>query len=166
MDTTSNQPRSVQVDRILCPVDFDPLSRKAAQRAAAFARQLQAQLVLLHVQPAPTVVMPMGGMAPAISLSSERDRVAAIDREVSNDELELLAGALGTDLEIELEVVRGNGSVARSILEVAEETPTQLIVIGSHGRSGFSRFFMGSIAEEVMRGATQPVLVVPDSEAA
>jgi nucleotide-binding universal stress UspA family protein len=166
MDTTSNQPPSVQVDHILCPVDFDPLSRKAAERAAQFARQLHARLVLLHVQPAPTVVMPMGGMAPAVTLSSERERIEAVDREVTNDELELMAGALGTDLDIEHRVVRSNGSVARSILDAAEDSPTQLIVIGSHGRSGFSRFFMGSVAEEVMRGAQQPVLVVPDAEAA
>lgn len=54
----------------------------------------------------------------------------------------------------------GNSSIAEAIMKEAEEWPADVIVIGTHGRRGFNRLLMGSVAETLIRSATKPVLLV------
>jgi nucleotide-binding universal stress UspA family protein len=77
--------------------------------------------------------------------------------ENANDELAKTASALhGTDIEKRVEV----GDAATTICAVAEELGVDVIVVGTHGRTGLSRFFLGSTSEHVIRHAPCPVLVV------
>lgn len=64
-----------------------------------------------------------------------------------------------------LELKPFQGRIAEVIIEAAKEWPADLLVIGTHGRRGFSRFFLGSVAENVVRIATTPVLLVRGTDA-
>ncbi len=61
---------------------------------------------------------------------------------------------------IDLGFKSGHNDIARAILQAAEETSADLIVIGTHGRRGIRRLFLGSVAEQVIRRANQPVLLI------
>lgn len=160
METQTDPTTTAAVDQILCPVDFDAPSRKAAVHAAELARELDAELTLLHVRP-DTAALPLGGMAHALAYSPERQRLAEEAERNAEAELELMARVLADDgLRVDTRVVRRAGSIARSIVREAQDA--QLLVVGSHGRRGFRRFLFGSVAEQVARRADHPVLIVPE----
>lgn len=132
---------------ILVPTDYSAHSAAAVQVARALARDQGATLVVMHVAPV--------GFYP-----SEVDflpiDVAQYQRELDDVRLSLE----GVDLRSPVETELGEGSPAAEILRVAHERECDLIVLGSHGRSGLSRLLMGSVAEEVMRHAHCPVMTV------
>ncbi|HEX3531645.1 MAG TPA: universal stress protein [Thermoanaerobaculia bacterium] len=116
--------------RILCPVDFSELSRSAVGYAAALARQLGAEVTVLHVQPG----APGDGGAQA--------------------RLEELARGEG------LRTAVAAGDPSTVILEQSESLRADLIVMGTHGRRGFDRWLLGSVTERVLHRAPCPVLTV------
>jgi nucleotide-binding universal stress UspA family protein len=120
---------------ILFATDFSPSSEAAGQFAGLYARRLGARLHLLHVLPAREP-----GPVPAHRLSDLARRIGASDDCVS-------------------EMV--TGSAADEIVGYARRNGIALIVVGTHGRTGFSRALLGSVAERVMRHAPCPVLTVP-----
>jgi nucleotide-binding universal stress UspA family protein len=132
---------------ILIPTDFSPSANEATRIACSLARAHGSKLFLLHVAQRP--ITNVGGMPvpppPALdwsALKNELDRVAAGMK----------------DVEVESRLVEGEP--ADTIVNVARERGTDLIVIGSHGRTGLSRLLMGSVAEHVVRKAGCPVLTV------
>src|SRR5262249_28368984 len=132
---------------ILVPTDFSDRAAAALPTARSLARDHGAGLVLLHV--APIEVVPDAAF------------VVPLDPESSRGPLEDLRRRLeGPGLKGAVEVVLREGSPADQILTVAREKGCDLIVMGSHGRSGLGRLILGSVAEEVMRKATCPVMVV------
>lgn len=148
--------------RVLCPIDFSEPSLVAADVAAELSLYFRARLTCLHVvAPQQTFVVSAeslgyaDGPLPAAGSLEARRRSAEIRlAEVLHDQLDPL-------VDLSLRVV--NGVPAPSILQVAEETDTSLIVIASHGRRGWRRLLYGSVTELVMRGADRPLLVVrPD----
>jgi universal stress protein A len=135
--------------RILVPVDFSPCSKKALQYAIPFAQQFDAELTLLYVlQPNP----PMLEMAPV-----ETENVRDATRE-----LEALRGTVPAAIRAGA-VVR-TGQPHFEIIEVAKQSGSDLIILSTHGRSGFERVLLGSTAEKVIRHAHCPVLVVREHE--
>lgn len=145
----------IDVQRILCPIDFSDFSRRAMRHAVAVAGWYHASLTLVHVWPfVPVVAYPPGsGVVPSPPplRADDRDRLAA--------DLRRLAGEAGADPASTVDVVEGE--TAREILRVAGAMPADLIVMGSHGRSGFERLLLGSVTEKVVRRALCPVLTVP-----
>lgn len=140
--------------RILVPVDFSPSS----ERALALARQNfpGAQLRLMHVLDARAVAVPdltTGGLSPvtpAVDLQRElghvdEDALIAMARE--GEEYALLAG-----------------EPVHAILQAAMDWNADLVVMGTHGRRGLAHVFLGSVAEQVVRGASVPVLVVREED--
>jgi nucleotide-binding universal stress UspA family protein len=145
----------VDIDRILCPIDFSETSRHALDHAATLARWYGAKLMLLYVHPALAVAPLAPGLPlmPGVILSGE-------DRELVEARLESFAREeIGDQIPLTRHVLEGDA--AREIRTFAQESGTQLIVLGTHGRSGFERLVMGSVAEKVMRTAACPVLTVP-----
>jgi nucleotide-binding universal stress UspA family protein len=138
--------------RVLCATDFSAVSAKAERYAIALAQRFGARLALLHVDPPIPLAAPYGEIPVDLALFDEQRRTA--DREM----LAARERAKAAGLEVEVEI-RG-GSPAREILEVARQG-VDLLVIGTHGRSGFEHLLLGSVAEKVLRRAQCPVLIVP-----
>lgn len=144
---------------VLCPIDFSDTSVRATTYARAFANWYGATLTLLHVVPTlGTAIEPVVGMEEAerILLATSRDDVLA--------ELRRLPGSPVQDDRTSL--VADSGVVHTTILRHASTLPADLLVMGTHGRSGFSRLFLGSVTERVVRKAPCPVLTVPPAPGA
>ncbi|MDH4063839.1 MAG: universal stress protein [Acidobacteriota bacterium] len=139
--------------RILCPIDFSDDSAHATEHAVAIARWYGARLTLLHVYPTvrrpPTLPVPDAGAAhgptPA-ELEALRDRAAA---------------AVAADAGVTIHASVITGEPVGAILEQATALPADLIVMGTHGASGFRHLILGSVTEKVLRQAPCPVLTVP-----
>ena len=143
----------VTFSRILCPVDFSEFSGHALDHAVGIARWYGARVTALCVlPPIPAFGPPAGdGLYPPMAYT-------AGDLQQFRDELQAFAGAHGV-AALDTEVVQG--SVTAEILRVASDLPADLIVLGTHGRSGFERVMLGSVAEKILRKASCPVLTVP-----
>src|SRR5262245_7678853 len=132
---------------ILHPTDFSARSNYALWLACALAEDHRAHLHVLHVVSVPTVVYGEGVAPPA----------PAEFRAEAQRHLDHLQSPL-PKLALENSLVEGD--VVDMILRHANETLTDLIVMGTHGRTGLARLLMGSVAEQVVRKATCPVLTV------
>jgi nucleotide-binding universal stress UspA family protein len=145
----------VEIRRILCPVDFSEHSRRALDHAIAIARWYESTVTVLHVfSSAPIAVGAPGPVffEPMVLLPDDRDRLLADTQAFAR-----AAGAPG----ITIEALVREGNTAAEILEQAAGMKADLIVIGTHGRSGVERLLLGSVAEKVLRRAGCAVLTVP-----
>ena len=143
----------MNVRQILCAVDFSEHSTHALEQATRLARWYGARLAVLHVRP--TVVphpdMPAGGaVAPWLvaELEELRQRVMA-------------TCGPATAAGVTVEPLTTAGEPVHDILACAETLPADLIVLGTHGLSGFQHLVLGSVTEKVLRKAACPVLTVP-----
>jgi nucleotide-binding universal stress UspA family protein len=148
----------VRIDRILCPIDFSEFSRHAFDRALAIAESHRATVTALHVvrialaSPLLPYVEP-ATLGPFEMPPAERARIVeSLRRFLEVDH--------GLDAVVAFEAVEAP-EVAPEILAQAESRGTDLIVMGTHGRSGFERLMLGSVTEKILRKARSPVLTVP-----
>jgi nucleotide-binding universal stress UspA family protein len=139
---------SATADAILVPVDFEPPSMQALETGLELGRKLGAEVVLLHVYGLPLYVYP--GMDPIIAPAMNHEIASAANRAL--DQLAESNGGLRR-------IVRA-GEAADQILAVIDDLHPRLVVMGTHGRSGIARWFMGSVAEQVARRSPIPVLTV------
>jgi nucleotide-binding universal stress UspA family protein len=137
--------------RILLPLDGSAVAEQALPYAIAQAEQFGALLILLRVlEPFPHV----RGMS-AADIASIKQQA----REWAQEYLDqLVADIREKGVSVRAAIVEGRSNV--TILQFAETNQVDLIVICSRGRSGVSRWLMGSVADRVVRGATVPVLLV------
>jgi len=144
----------VEFRRILCPIDFSDFSQHALDYALRIARWYDARIVAMHAVPVIVpVVSPLGGYpmpipAPEPDLAALRVQLDAFMAPARN-------------LHVPYDVDVRLGEPVASILDAATEYTADLIVLGTHGRGGFERFVLGSVAEKVLRKAACPVLTVP-----
>jgi len=140
---------------ILHPTDFSVHSKEALALAGSLARDHCARLIVLHAVP---VVAPATGPGDAALEHAERRRrdVESYRQEMAEKLRWLDVPAVPAPVERLLE----EGEPAAVILRKAEETACDLIVMGTHGRTGALRQLLGSVAEEVTRKATCPVVAV------
>lgn len=142
-----------QIEQVLCPIDVSPIARQAAKQAAAIASYCGASLHVLHVAQPIALPIPVGvGHGPVTWRETDRPTIRCWMEERVQDAVER-----GTDAEIEI----ASGRPATEILATAVTCGADLIVMGSHGASGIERALLGSVAEEVLRRSTTPVLIVP-----
>jgi nucleotide-binding universal stress UspA family protein len=132
----------MNVKRILCPTDFSETSAHAADLAVAMAGYYKAAISALHV------VQTIDPSVDVGSVDGLRQETAAFFGAATNAGLTL-------DVHVEL------GSPIRRILDHAESLPADLVVMGTHGSSGFEHLVLGSVTEKVLRKARCPVLTVP-----
>jgi universal stress protein A len=141
------------IHRIVCPVDFSESSERAAHYAAALARQLGAGLHFVHAWQMPVYAFPDG----AVILGP--DVVTQITGELQKSLDALAERHAQPDLAIQSHLVQGLAD--REVVRVAKELGAELIVMGTHGRTGLPHLFLGSVAERVVRTSSVPVLTVP-----
>jgi len=146
----------ITISRILCPTDFSMASTHAIDLAAHLAHLYGARVSALHVV-APTVT-PYPGL-PAIDPHADQAAEAAGLRRFCSETARAFSGviAAGTPVDVMVHV----GEPARDILESAASLRADVIVMGTHGLSGFEHLLLGSVAEKVLRKAACPVLTVP-----
>jgi nucleotide-binding universal stress UspA family protein len=138
----------IRIAHVLCPVDFSEISQHALDHAAAIARWYEARLTLLYVfANLPTMDLPTLVLEDA-------------DRERLQSDLRRMAAAVPRDVPVEFRIQEA-GFVHEEILAQLGETHADLLVLGTHGRSGFQRLFLGSVTEKVIRKTTCHTLVVP-----
>jgi nucleotide-binding universal stress UspA family protein len=145
----------VDIRNILCPIDFSDFSRRALDHAVALAKWYESTVTVLHVCAAAPVVAyaPGAPMMPSAAFTREdRATLAASMRQFAEAE-----GGLSVPVRFEIM----EGGAANEILAWAGTSPTDLIAMGTHGRSGFERLLLGSVTEKVLRKASCPVLSVP-----
>jgi nucleotide-binding universal stress UspA family protein len=137
---------------ILCPVDFSDASRGSLKYARLIAGHFDARMVILAVED------PL--LTEAIDLGTGH----LWDPEDTRSELARFVGrALGDRQPKDLEYEVAVGKPARQILQIAQEKPCDLIVMGTHGLTGMRKMFFGSTTERVLRETTIPVLATPPS---
>jgi universal stress protein A len=143
------------IRRILVPIDFSSCSKKALEYAIPFAKQFGARICLSYVGQG-YYMLP--DLAPAdLSAYTVRER-ADIAAKLATFATREIPATLAVDL-----LVR-NGQPALEIVDVAKEIGADFIIISTHGYGGLKHLWFGSIAEQVVRHATCPVLVVRESE--
>jgi nucleotide-binding universal stress UspA family protein len=140
--------------RIFCPIDFSDASRAAMEVAADLARRFGAELVLLHAYPIPGYTFPDGSVVASPRMMQDLADQAQKHLEEWRAEAEKMVEPGKVSAE------KAVGEPAAEILEAAREKGADLIVMGTHGRTGLEHALMGSIAERVVRRAHCPVLTV------
>jgi nucleotide-binding universal stress UspA family protein len=143
--------------KILCAIDFSPPSRFALLQAAELAGSHGSELVLLHVREVPAVRAQLGLVPPP--LESYESEAADAWRQ-----LERAGKAAEGIARSHVGVQMVEGSPVEDILRIAREREADLVVLGTHGRTGLRRAMLGSVAESVVRRAPCSVLVVRPEE--
>jgi nucleotide-binding universal stress UspA family protein len=138
--------------KILFPTDFSHLSDNALQHATTLARETGATLLILHVEE-PPIAYGGGEMYYGIP-DPDQDEMRRMLNEIRP-----------TDPSVHFEHRMVMGDPAGEIVKIADEEHVDMIVMGTHGRTGLSRVLMGSVAESVVRRASCPVLTFKSSAA-
>jgi nucleotide-binding universal stress UspA family protein len=139
--------------RICCPIDFSDASRAAMEVAADLARRNAGELTLLHAYPVPGYTFPDGSVVASPKMMQDLSDQAT--RHL--DEWRAEAEKLGAP---RVSTVTAVGEPASEIVAHASEQNVELLVLGTHGRTGLEHALMGSVAERVVRRARCPVLTV------
>jgi nucleotide-binding universal stress UspA family protein len=141
----------ISLKKILCPIDHSDCSKEALKYAVSFAMKDEAKLLLLHI----------------IDIRSFNEGLDAMSTQVPNEEtfeqlrvklLDCIPEEIRDDLDVEAIVIQGIPFA--EIISTAKEKEIDMIVIGSHGRTGISHMMLGSVSEKVVRKAPCPVLTV------
>ena len=135
------------IKTILHPTDFSKPSEYALRLACALARDYQARLLLVHVVEPPVYYGELGMAVP-------------LPADFHESLLERLSRLVPVECGILVETILVEGNASQQILRVAEEHHCDLIILGTHARTGLSRVLLGSVAEDVIRHSRFPVLTL------
>ncbi len=141
----------ISLKKILCPIDHSDCSKEALKYAVSLAMKDEAKLLLLHV----------------IDIRSFSEGLDAMSKPLPDEEtleqlkvklLDCIPEEIRDDMDIEAIVTQGIPFA--EIISTAKEKDIDMVVIGSHGRTGLSHMMLGSVSEKVVRKAPCPVLTV------
>jgi nucleotide-binding universal stress UspA family protein len=141
----------VRIQRILCPLDFFPASSLAANYAITLAAGYDAKLYLLHV------VSPVVYSAEQYSLNIS-EIVDGLEKQAAREMKKLAGKAHRAGVAVDTGIRMGE--VKKEILSAIESTKAELLVMGTHGRRGVEKWFLGSVTERILRRSPIPVLTV------
>jgi nucleotide-binding universal stress UspA family protein len=133
---------------VLCPVDFSDISQHALDHAAAIAHRDHARLTVLYV----FANLQVMDVPPLVLSPAERERIRV--------DLQRMCASVPPDVCVDVRIQEAE-RVDRTILAEQADLGADLLVLGTHGRSGFQHMVLGSITEKVIRKAGCPTLVVP-----
>lgn len=152
----------MKLKRILVPVDYSACSAGALQVAAELAGKLDAALEVVHVWDRPSYVSNV--VMTTTEPVSGKSLIRMIEQNAQNDLNDFLAsvklpsGVVSTSRLV-------SGEPASSLLQALHGGDYDLVVMGTHGRTGLSHLLLGSVAEKLVRLSSVPVLTVPDEAA-
>ena len=139
--------------KILCPIDFSEPARAAMSAAVELSLHFEAELTLFHSYQLPGYTLPEGSVVASPKMLQD----LADQAEAHLREWKQLAETMGA---ARVQTGKGIGDPAVEVVELAREGAFDLIVVGTHGRSGIRHALLGSIAERVVRHARCPVLTI------
>jgi universal stress protein A len=144
------------VKKILCPTDFSEPSYEALKVADELAAHFGASLHIVNVVPVvPIVEAPIGVESASFNVASyQQELEAQAERSIKN----LVAQKVSKGVSAVADILIGNE--AGEIVRYAQENGADMIVIATHGRSGWRRFIAGSVTDQIVRQATCPVLTI------
>ncbi len=148
--------RSPRFGNILVPVDGSPFSMAAALKAIDFARRMDARLIVFHSIPLYQYPIYLGGIP--FEYPSEADYEAQC-RTIAQRYVDLVASAATTQGVVVSTRIEFDPEPAQAIVDLARRESCELIYLGSHGRSGLSRIFLGSVALKTLTLSHIPVLL-------
>jgi nucleotide-binding universal stress UspA family protein len=142
---------------IMVPLDGSPLAERVLPHAAALARATSSGLLLMRMVPPITLIEPMGGITETtLELWRSREKQPEIAQQYLRDVVERLRS-----VSLQVNVCVTEGEPAEAILKYAAEHPeVTAIAMSTHGRSGWSRWLFGSVAERVLQGSPMPLLLL------
>lgn len=146
---------TITFERILVPTDFSDTSERAIEYAKSIASQFQSQLFLAHIN------QPLNPITPPEAIWIDTEGI----REQLEQQLEQRGAALRSE-GFRAKALSVTGAIRNEILSLVSENNIDLIVMGTHGRSGLDRVLFGSDTEAVLRKVSCPVLVVGPEVAA
>ncbi len=141
----------ISLKKILCPIDHSDCSKEALKYAVSFAMKDEAKLYLLHI----------------IDIRSFSEGLDAMSKQIPDEEtleqlrtklLDCIPEEIRDEMDVEAIVIQGIPFA--EIISTAREKEIDMIVTGSHGRTGISHMMLGSVSEKVVRKAPCPVLIV------
>lgn len=144
---------SFKIEKILIPIDFSETSFLAIEHAATIAQTFKAELVLLHVVEKHWEKFSI--VVPEMRINAPDGITNAIEKR-----LEDVAKDVFLTYGVKSSCITANGTIFSEIISVSEEQKVDLIVMGTHGTSGFVEFFIGSNAYKVVTSSNCPVLTV------
>ena len=149
---------TLSIHKIVCPTDFSDSAAAAFAESVRLARWFGAKVTVLHVMPLAVPIEGGAGYIPIPALSDQEVRKAKL--------VEIRRFVDGTEhTGVPIETVCREGDPCGEIREAVRRTGADLVVMGTHGRSGFKRLVLGSVTEAVLRDAPAPVLTVHQNDA-
>ncbi len=145
----------INLKRILCPIDHSECSKEALKYAVSFAMKDNAKLYLLHV----------------VDIRTFNESIDAMSKQIPDEEtlkqlkiklLDCIPEEIRDDMNVEALVIQGIPFA--EIISTARSNNIDMIVLGSHGRTGIVHMMMGSVSEKVVRKAPCSVLTVKKSD--
>lgn len=145
----------MQINHILVTTDLSEEALRPCASIAEIARNRGARITLLHVVEDATSAPRGAALAPPVTSADLDDRMAD-----AREKLKAHGAAFGDDVPVTLEVISGD-NMADAIANYASRNGVDMIAISTHGRTGFRRLILGSVAEELLRKSSVPVLAFP-----
>jgi len=141
-------PEPVWINNILFLTDFSPASTVALRHARSVARRFDSKVYVIHVVEPPLAAPPSASFYEAVSMREDAQK--KLNSLLSKDKLN----------DVVHEVILAEGSVWPTVQQIIAEKKIDLVLVGTHGRKGFRKMMLGSVAEEIYRKANCPVLTV------
>jgi len=151
-------PEAISPKLILAPIDFSDFSHHALDVAADVASRFAAELLLVHVVPA------IPNLPEGVSIFKEGEYDQSLHEQAATRLSNLAAGLAAKNLRVRTEVGTAN-DVGMELVRFAENDRADMIVIATHGMTGWRRIAFGSVAKKVVEEAACPVLVLRAKEA-
>ena len=151
----------IKLKTILVPTDFSEYSKYALHYAIAFAQNFKARIILIHITPERDL-----DSIRQVSTYLQPGKLEELLTSRQSEDHRQLEEFIPPELKkgIKVEIVHKVGTPIVEIIRTAREREVDLIVIGTHGRSGLSHMLLGSVAENVVRQAPCPVLSIRHPE--
>jgi nucleotide-binding universal stress UspA family protein len=149
--------RELPFRRILVPVDGSPTSLAVVEAAEEFARLFESEVLVLHVWPLTLAPIYVG---PGIPVYSSDPAAIFPIPPPEKDEMTAESAERFRKAGVQVTRMSTRGDAASEILDQSQAQGAELVALGTHGRSGLSRWVLGSVAERVLRHARTPILLV------
>ena len=149
--------------KILIALDYDPSAQKIAETGYAFAKSMNAQLILLHIISDPAYYSslnysPIMGFDSFSNLDIIQTDTTEVLKKAAQEYLDKSKQHLG---DKSIQTVVKDGDFGQSILDTATEMNVDVIVMGTHSRRGLDKILMGSVAEKVLHKSSIPLFIIP-----